>query len=57
MLKIEVLLINGSTYTITCDKSKEEFKDLVKFDNGTTFFEDSENGYVLVKNIIRFKFI
>lgn len=57
MLKIEVLLVNGSTYTITCDKSEEEFKDLIKFDNGTTFFEDSENGYVLIKNIIRFKFI
>lgn len=55
MIKIEVELINGSKYTIDYDQGEEEFKDLIKFDNGTNFLQDSQKGYILVKNVVRFK--
>lgn len=56
MINVEVVLNNGQKNKINFDGTTEEFKDIIKFDNGTFFFKDEKDYYILARNISIFKF-
>jgi hypothetical protein len=56
MINVEVVLNNGQKTKINFDGTVDEFKDVIKFDNGTSFFQDEQAYYILAKHIALFKF-
>jgi hypothetical protein len=56
MIEVGVILQNGSKHVVPYDQSKEDWCDLVRF-NRDSFVQDTEKNYILVSNIVVFKFI
>ncbi len=56
MINIEVVLNNGQKNKINYEGNAVDFMEVVKYDNGNSFIKDEQGYYILVKNIMVFKF-
>lgn len=56
MIKIEVITQNGAVHNVDFESTEQDFKELIKFDNGTNFVKDKEDYYILIKTISKFRF-
>ena len=54
MTQVEVTLKDGSKHLVQYNGTFDEFKELVRYDNGSHFFETENNYYILTKFIMYF---